>query len=545
MTDAGRLLERAENLAALEEALAAVRAHRRGRRCWSEAGPESEKRCSSGRSREPRGGSHRFLWGACDALFTPRPLGPVPGHRRGDGGGLARRSSSGGAKPHEVAAALLRRAARRRADVARARGRALGGRGDARRPAPARAAGSRRVPALVVATYRDDELDRAHPLRHRARRAGDGAARRPARRSSRCRRRPSPSSPRRRRRRGRALPADGRQPVLRHRGARRRRRRHPGDRPRRGAGPRRAAQPAARTRARSGRDRAAAGRAVAAGALVAEDRRGASRSACAPGCSSRRRRRRRSGTSSPGSRSRSRSPRTAQPAAPQRRSRRSRSRRTARRPRAARPPRRGGRRRRRGAAASRRPPREQAAAVGAHREAAAQYARALRFGDRLEPAAPRRSAGALLVRVLPDRPVRRRDRSPGAGARVPSRSSATGGAEGRAARSCSRPLVPGPHGRGRRGRRATRWRVLEQLPPGPELAMAYASRAPSASRTRGSRRTRVGWGKRALALARARSGDTEVDVHGLERHRHDRDARRVGDGARSWSGACGWRERAG
>ena len=53
--------------------------------------------------------------------------------------------------------------------------------------------------------------------------------------------------------------------------------------------------------------------------------------------------------------------------------------------RAARPPRRGGRRR--GRRAALRPGRGcRAASLGAHREAAAQYARALRFGDRLSPA---------------------------------------------------------------------------------------------------------------------------------------------------------------
>ena len=45
---------------------------------------------------------------------------------------------SGGARPHEVVAALIRELARGRADGPRARGHALGGRGDARRPQAAR-----------------------------------------------------------------------------------------------------------------------------------------------------------------------------------------------------------------------------------------------------------------------------------------------------------------------------------------------------------------------------------------------------------------------
>ena len=105
----------------------------------------------------------RMLWGSCDPLFTPRPLGPLVDIAQvtgGDLGELVQRE----ARPHEVAAALLEELARRvptvvivedvhwadegTLDVLRLLGRRL-----------------RATPALVIASYRDDALDRAHPLR--------------------------------------------------------------------------------------------------------------------------------------------------------------------------------------------------------------------------------------------------------------------------------------------------------------------------------------------------------------------------------------------
>ena len=106
--------------------------------------------------------SARVLWGACDALFTPRPLGPLLDVAELTGGELAEVVASG-AKPHEVVLGLTRELSGG-ADDRRPRGPALGGRGHARRPQAARPP-ARDVPALVVASYRDDELDRAHPLR--------------------------------------------------------------------------------------------------------------------------------------------------------------------------------------------------------------------------------------------------------------------------------------------------------------------------------------------------------------------------------------------
>ena len=120
------------------------------------------------------------------------------------------------------------------------------------------------LPVLIVATFRDDELDRRHPLRVLL---GELAL---GRRSTRielgslsldavddaCRTA--------RRRRRRPVPQDVGEPVLRHRGACRRRSRDPGHGPRRRAGPRCSARPRSATRAGGGRGRAAARRTVAA-----------------------------------------------------------------------------------------------------------------------------------------------------------------------------------------------------------------------------------------------------------------------------------------
>ena len=49
----------------------------------------------------------RVLWGACDPLYTPRPLGPFLDIAHTTGGELER-AATGGVKPYEVAAALMR-----------------------------------------------------------------------------------------------------------------------------------------------------------------------------------------------------------------------------------------------------------------------------------------------------------------------------------------------------------------------------------------------------------------------------------------------------
>ena len=101
--------------------------------------------------------------GACDALLTPGPLAPLFEVADVTGGALEELVTSG-ARPHEIASALLAQLGRRAPailvledvhwadeatlDVLRLLGRRIQG-----------------VRALILASYRDDEMHRAHPLR--------------------------------------------------------------------------------------------------------------------------------------------------------------------------------------------------------------------------------------------------------------------------------------------------------------------------------------------------------------------------------------------
>jgi tetratricopeptide (TPR) repeat protein len=158
------LLEREGALATLAESLAEVVRTSRGRLVLvsGEAGVGKtallRQFCNRDQARA------RILWGACDPLFTPRPLGPMLDVAESCGGELARTVASAG-KPQAVAAALSRELGSRdktilvledlhwadeaSLDVVALLGRRL----DA-------------VPALIALTYRDDELDRRHPLRN-------------------------------------------------------------------------------------------------------------------------------------------------------------------------------------------------------------------------------------------------------------------------------------------------------------------------------------------------------------------------------------------
>jgi DNA-binding CsgD family transcriptional regulator/tetratricopeptide (TPR) repeat protein len=160
--DATELLERERDLAALAALLTGVREEGRGALVLlaGEAGigkTELLRRfCDEQRS------AARILGGACDALFTPRPLGPLIDVAASTGGQLAALVQSD-AKPYEVAGALLDELGREAPTVLVIEDlhwadeatldvvRLLGRRVDS-------------VPALVLVSYRD-ELDRAHPLR--------------------------------------------------------------------------------------------------------------------------------------------------------------------------------------------------------------------------------------------------------------------------------------------------------------------------------------------------------------------------------------------
>ena len=152
------LLERAAELSALEAAFAAVTEGGRLLLVAGEAGVG--KTVLLRRFCEAQGA--RVLWGDCDALFTRSPLGPLTDIAAETGGELADLVEAGAA-PHAVAAALLRELTRRDPaivvleDVHWADEATL----DVLRLVGRRVA---TVPALVIASYRDDELDRAHPL---------------------------------------------------------------------------------------------------------------------------------------------------------------------------------------------------------------------------------------------------------------------------------------------------------------------------------------------------------------------------------------------
>jgi ATP/maltotriose-dependent transcriptional regulator MalT len=160
--DASGLLERSRDLSELEKALASVRgASGRLVLVGGEAGVG--KTALLRRFCGDQAGSARILWGACDALFTPSPLGPLLDIAQTTGGELEELVQTE-RKPHDVAAALMRELGTRAPtmlvledmhwadeatlDVFRLLGRRI-----------------EAAPALVLASYRDDELDAAHPLR--------------------------------------------------------------------------------------------------------------------------------------------------------------------------------------------------------------------------------------------------------------------------------------------------------------------------------------------------------------------------------------------
>jgi DNA-binding CsgD family transcriptional regulator len=155
----GRLLEREAVLSGLHRSLAEA-SKGRGRLVLV-VGEAGVGKSAAVRAFCNEARSARVLWGGCDPLFTPRPLGPFLDIAELEGGALQAAVAEG---PPEVAAALLRTGGERSAtivvvedvhwadeatlDALRLLGRKLG-----------------QTPLLVVATYRDDELDRTHPLR--------------------------------------------------------------------------------------------------------------------------------------------------------------------------------------------------------------------------------------------------------------------------------------------------------------------------------------------------------------------------------------------
>lgn len=157
------LFERSEQLAALRGRLTEVRERSSGRLVLVRGEAGIGKTALVRLFCEDERAESRVLWGACDALFTPRALGPFVDVAELTGGELGELVERG-ALPHEVLSALAREVVRRlptvlvledlhwadeaTLDVLRLLGRRID-----------------RFRALVIVTYRDDELDSSPRLR--------------------------------------------------------------------------------------------------------------------------------------------------------------------------------------------------------------------------------------------------------------------------------------------------------------------------------------------------------------------------------------------
>jgi DNA-binding CsgD family transcriptional regulator len=154
------LLERDDHLATLDARLEEVGRSRRGRLVLV-GGEAGAGKTTLVHALTAAHASVPALTGGCEALFTPRPLGPLLDIAAAAGGELAELIERG-ASAGEVVAALAR-AIRRPTivvledlhwadeatlDLVHLLGRRVAN-----------------TPALVIATYRDDELERDHPLR--------------------------------------------------------------------------------------------------------------------------------------------------------------------------------------------------------------------------------------------------------------------------------------------------------------------------------------------------------------------------------------------
>src|SRR3954468_15563037 len=159
----GELLERNGELSALAACLESVTREASGRLVLVSGDAGTGKTALLRHFCASVGDRTRVLWGSCDPLFTPRPLGPLLAVAE-DAGGELEEAVTRGVLPHELAAALVREL--------RVRGPAVFVLEDVHWADEATLDVLRLVirrvdaiPVLVVASYRQDELDRRHPLR--------------------------------------------------------------------------------------------------------------------------------------------------------------------------------------------------------------------------------------------------------------------------------------------------------------------------------------------------------------------------------------------
>jgi DNA-binding CsgD family transcriptional regulator len=156
------LLERELQLAALDEY--AARARRGEGQLVLVSGEAGVGKSALLEECERRQGDSAWFWGACDGLFTPRPLGPLL-DIAGQLGGSLRSATDRGASREEIFRALLAAVAaapvppvlvfedvhwadEATLDLLRFLGKRL-----------------RTLPALLLVSYRDDEIVPGHPLR--------------------------------------------------------------------------------------------------------------------------------------------------------------------------------------------------------------------------------------------------------------------------------------------------------------------------------------------------------------------------------------------
>jgi hypothetical protein len=159
----GAILERELELEALSEAFAEAGAGE-GRLLLVSGEAGIGKTALVNRFCADVGAAARLLRGVCDALFTPRPLGPLLEVAEAVGGSLEA-AVRGGTSSYDVTSALIEElrtsapsvlvledvhwADEATLDVLKLLARRI-----------------ESVPALVLVSYRDDELDATHPLRH-------------------------------------------------------------------------------------------------------------------------------------------------------------------------------------------------------------------------------------------------------------------------------------------------------------------------------------------------------------------------------------------